>query len=67
MDYTVHGVLQARTLEWVAVPFRESSQLKDQTQVSCTVGGFFTSRARGNLLSAPSPTALAEVLFGTSV
>ena len=27
MDYTVHGMLQARTLEWVAVPFsRESSQ-----------------------------------------
>ena len=27
MDYTVHGVLQARTLEWVAFPFfRESSQ-----------------------------------------
>ena len=21
MDYTVHGILQARTLEWVAVPF----------------------------------------------
>ena len=30
VDYTVHGVLQARTLEWVAVPFsRESSQLKE--------------------------------------
>ena len=27
MDYTVHGILQARTLEWVAVPFsRGSSQ-----------------------------------------
>ena len=24
-DYTVHGILQARTLQWVAVPFRESS------------------------------------------
>ena len=43
MDYTVHGILQARILEWVAVPFsRESSQPKDQTQVFCTVGGFFT-------------------------
>ena len=30
MDYTVHGILQARILEWVAVPFsRESSQLRD--------------------------------------
>ena len=30
MDYTVHGILQARVLEWVAVPFsRGSSQLRD--------------------------------------
>ena len=34
MDYTVHGILQARILEWVAFPFsRGSSQLRDQTQV----------------------------------
>ena len=34
MDYTVHGVLQARILEWVAFPFsRESSQPRDRTQV----------------------------------
>ena len=34
MDYTVHGILQARILEWVAFPFsRGSSQPKDQTQV----------------------------------
>ena len=44
MDYTVHGILQARVLEWVAFPFsRGSSQPRDQTQVSCLVGGFFTS------------------------
>ena len=44
MDYTVHGILQARILEWVAIPFsRGSSQPRDQTQVSCTAGGFFTS------------------------
>ena len=30
MDYTVHGILQARTLEWVVVPFsRRSSQPRD--------------------------------------
>ena len=35
MDYTVHGILHARILEGVAVPFsRESSQTRDQTQVS---------------------------------
>ena len=44
MDYTIHGILQARILEWVAFPFsREFSQLRDQTQVSHIAGGFFTS------------------------
>ena len=39
---SVHGILQARTLEWVAMPSsRGSSQLRGQTQVSCTAG-FFT-------------------------
>ena len=44
MDYTVHGILQARILAWVAVPFsRESSEPRDWTQVSRISGGFFTS------------------------
>ena len=44
MDYTVHGILQPRLLEWVAFPFsRGSSQPRDQTQVSHIAGGFFTS------------------------
>ena len=35
MDYTVHGILQVRILEWVAFPFsRGSSQTRDLTQVS---------------------------------
>ena len=39
MDYTVHGILQARILEWVAIPFsRGSSQPRDCTQVSPTAG-----------------------------
>ena len=46
MNYTVHGILQARILEWVAFPFsRESSQPRDRTQVSHIVGRFFTSWA----------------------
>ena len=45
MDYTVHGFLQARILEWVAFPFsRGSSQPRDWSQVSVIAGGFFTSR-----------------------
>ena len=44
MDYAVHGILQARILEWVAIPFcRGSSQPRDQTQVSCIAGRLFTS------------------------
>ena len=46
MDYTVHGILQARILEWVAVPFsRGSSQPRDRTQVSHIAGGYFTNWA----------------------
>ena len=38
---SVHGLLQARILEWVAVPFfRGSFQPRDQIQVSCIAGGF---------------------------
>ena len=45
---SVHGILQARILEWVANPFsRESSWLRDWTWVSCTAGGFFTSEPQG--------------------
>ena len=40
--HSVHEVLQARILEWVAIPFsRESSQPRNQTQVSCIAGEFF--------------------------
>ena len=43
IDYTVHGILQARMLEWVAFSFsRISSQSRDQTQGSCIAGRFFT-------------------------
>ena len=42
----VHGILQARKLEWVAFPFsRGSSQPRNWTQVSCPIGGFFISWA----------------------
>ena len=53
MDYSppgssVHGILQATILEWVAIPFsRRSSQLRDRTQVSCIAGTFFTSEPPG--------------------
>ena len=44
--YTVHGILQARILEWVAFPFsRGPPQPRDQTQVSHIAGRVFTSWA----------------------
>ena len=48
MDYTVHGILQARILEWVAVPFSGgSSQSRNQTQVSGIAGKFFSAEPPG--------------------
>jgi len=50
-DYTAHGILQARILEWVAVPFfRGSSQPRDQTQVFLIVDGFFRAEPQGKHL-----------------
>ena len=46
MDYTVHGILQARILEWVALPFsRGSSWSRNRTGVSCAIGRFLTNWA----------------------
>ena len=42
-DFSVHGILQGRILEWEYIPFsRGSSQPKSQTWVSCIAGRFFT-------------------------
>ena len=47
---SVHGILQARAVEWGALPCsRGSSQSRDRTCLSCISGGFF------------SPGATAEV------
>ena len=47
-DYTVHGIFQARILEWVAFPFfRGSSQHRDQTQVSHITGAFLPAEPQG--------------------
>ena len=47
---SVSGNLQARILEWVAIPFSSGSPWpRDQTQVSCVAGRFFTTELPGNL------------------
>ena len=46
LGFFVHGILQAKILEWVVIPFSQgSSQPRDQTQVSYIAGGFFTIQA----------------------
>ena len=51
-DYTVHGVLQARILEWVAYSFsRGIFPTRNRTGISCIPGGFFTNWA---IREAPS-------------
>ena len=54
---SVHEILQARIVEWVAIPFsRGSSWPKDRIPVSCIAGRFFTTWAtretRDNLKNA---------------
>ena len=45
---SVHGIFQARTLEWVAISSsRGSSQPRDRTQVSCIADGLFTAEPLG--------------------
>ena len=67
MECTVHGILQARILKWVAFPFsRGSSQARDWTQVSRIADGFFTSWATGEAQEywsgcpVPSPANLPD-------
>ena len=57
---SIHGILQARVLEWVAIPFsRGSSQPRDRTGVSCIAGRFFTSLATGK----PQNTGVGSLSF----
>ena len=61
---SVHGILQARILEWVAMPSsRGSSQPRDGTQVSynsCTEGRFFTTEPQGKLHTLSPQTKMFQ-------
>ena len=63
MDYSppgfsVPGIFQARILEWGAIPFsRGPSCPRDQTQVSCIAGGFFTTEPPGKPMPQPLITS----------
>ena len=50
---SVHGILQARIVEWVAISFsRGSSQPRDQTQVSCIAVKLFTDWAKWEAMNS---------------
>ena len=60
----VHGILQARILEWVAVPFsRGSSQTRDQTQISHIAGSFFTIWATSKAQNGVGSLSLLQGIF----
>ena len=42
--FSVHGISQARILEWVTISFSRGSFCpRDQTHISCVAGRFFTA------------------------
>ena len=60
---SAHGILQARILEWVAIPFsRESSWPRKRTQVSCIAGRFFTIWATREAPRPPSQVSFKLAL-----
>ena len=61
--FSVHGILQARILQWVAIPFsRGSSWPRDWIWISCTAGRFFTIWATREALNATNPCLSFHVL-----
>ena len=67
VDSFVRGILQARKLEWVTMPFsRGFSWPRDQTGVSCIVVRFFTiwaTREAWNHLNAQEQHWATEIHF----
>ena len=70
---SIHGIFQARILEWIAISFsRGSSQSRDGTQVCCIAGRLLTLWATGEMKritsSAPprSGTVVKHIVYGSS-
>ena len=62
MDYTVHGILQARILDWVAVPFsRGSSQPRIQPRSPRLQVGSLPAESRGK----PNSTGVVAYPFSS--
>ena len=61
---SVRGILQARILEWISIPFsRGYFWPKDWTQVSCTVGRFFTIWTTGKICSSTLSASIRQLLL----
>ena len=70
---SIHGIFQARILEWIAISFsRGSSQSRDGTQVSCIAGRLLTLWGTGEMKwinsSAPphSGAIVKHIVYGSS-
>ena len=60
---SVHGILQARILEWVAILFsRASSRSRGWTQVSCTAGGFINRLSHQGMHLCKSLSVMPDTL-----
>ena len=63
---SVHGIIQAKILEWVAIPFsRGSFQHRDRTWVSCIADSVYQQRYKGSLTIYSLSLLLSQ--FGTSL
>ena len=61
---SVHGILQARILEWVAIPFFSgSSRIRDRTWIFHIAGRFFIVWATREAPSSLNPLLLCEARF----
>ena len=63
---SIHGISQARILEWAAISFfRGSSRPRDQTHISCITGRFFTIEPPGKPLEKQNlPLHLRRIVYG---
>ena len=67
---SVHGILQGRILEWVAIPFSSgSSQPRDQTRAPALQEDFLPSEPSGKPLLdiIPTPNLLGRITFPSSL
>ena len=60
---SVHGIFQARVLEWVAISFSRRSRPRDQTQVSRIVGRCFIIWATREVTDVKTPHQMEDINY----